>query len=49
MTVDIVELYFAHSEEIDEAAENDQRPLLALYMQIFRKEAHWLLKEVEKT
>ena len=49
MTVDIVELYLSHREEIDEAAGDDQRPLLALYMSLFRKEAHRLLKEEKKT
>ena len=45
----IAEFYLAHREEIDQGAEDKETPLLALYMSIFRKEAHRLLEEVGKT
>jgi len=45
MPVDnIPQFYLAHQREIDEAAENKENPALALYMSVFKNEAHRLLK-----
>jgi len=41
---DIPQFYLAHQQEIDEAAENEENPALALYMSIFKNEAHRQLK-----
>jgi len=46
VTVDIPSFYLSHREEIDQAAKNQENPLLALYMRIFRDEALRMLKEV---